>query len=102
MKRQQWFTSRKLLSDWPAPNQTARDNLASLSHQVEALSTHPLQMMLSRHCVGFMRIHAVKSSKLQGADIWTAEDPRGRLIDELAAEDLSPLCTEDTLEPLGI
>jgi hypothetical protein len=102
MKRQQWFTSRKQLSDWPAPNQTARDNLASLSHQVEATSTHPLVMMLSRHCVGFIRIHAVKASRLQGADIWAAEDPRGRIIDELATEVDSPLCVEDTLEPLGI
>jgi hypothetical protein len=102
MKRQQWFTSRKLLSDWPAPNQTARDNLASLSHQVRPLSSHPLSMMLSRHCVGFIRPHAVRASRFLGSDVWAAEDPVGRIIDELASEDLSVICIEDTLEPLGI
>jgi hypothetical protein len=102
MKRQQWFTARKILSDWPALNQTARDNLASLSHQVQAISTHPLLMMMSRHCVGFIRVRVVQNSKLQGSNIWVAEDPRERLIDVLATEGLSPICTEDTLEPLGI
>jgi hypothetical protein len=102
MKRQQWFNSRKELSDWPAPNETARANLASLSHQVLPLSSHPLVMMLSRHCVGFMRIHAVAASRLQVADIWVAEDFRERLIDELGTESFAPICIEDTLEPLGI
>ena len=102
MRRQQWFTSRKILSDWPQVNETARANLASLSHQVQALSTHPLVMMMSRHCVGFIRVHVFPVSSMQGADIWAAEDARGRLIDELSSEGLSVICTEDTLEPLGI